>query len=447
MIPVQAQPLADALAKGLGRAHLILEADPSSDPNVAALVDACLTDLTYDAQVEGSRAAYLHELIDLAGLAEPVASALAASLNDTDADDATIAQRWELAGLLARDGAPGVREAMSPALERLVDGWLTSPRDAVPPTEPARQLGLVGGVPGTLFALGQLGRLAAGDSGYWDDGQLLDEARSLAGSGLDETLAEARRGDPNLEGYLRAVEVHEAEAAAEPTAAADERRRRWDQPWADAQRAIERQVRGTGQSGFMWSQWGRRASERELDAAARALVELPREDLELLRPYLSVFRRRAFPHDPQPLIDLLDDQREHVAWFAANALEQMTHPAARAMALRMAEEGPLRERAGDLLAANWRPGDERLIERLLRDEQDTDRIHTIASGLSRILERHLSADLVSALILGYEKTPCSNCRGDFAEALLRVGALPDELRAECRWDARPETRELVAQPV
>jgi hypothetical protein len=215
-------------------------------------------------------------------------------------------------------------------------------------------------------------------------------------------------------------------------------------PWSEAQRQIEHEVRGTGQSGFRWSQWGARAPQGEIEAAARALVELPREDLELLRPYLCVFGRRAFPLDPQPIIELLDDPREKVAWFAANALAQTTHLAVRAAALRMADAGPLRERALDLLVANWQPGDGQVMERLLRSEQDAYQIHTIGLGLKKIAERQLSADLVPALLIGYERTPCSECRGALVEALLRLDALPGQLRAECRWDARSDTRALVA---
>jgi hypothetical protein len=449
--PVSVEAFSQFLAKGLGRAHVILAAE-SSDSYGDALVEACLTDVAYDAQVEAPRAPYLHELVKLAELSERVAGSLVRSLDDGEADDHSIAQRWELAGLLARDGLPGVREKMYAGLRRLIDHWDRASRNSLPPTEPARQLILLDGVPGALFAFGQLGRLAVADADYWNDSGLLDEARSVAGAAkLDAILAEARPSDSQLDAYLRAVEAYEA-ANTERRAGKAERRREqhvslgrptWAQPWNEAQQAIEHQVRGTGQSGINWSQWGIRASARELRAAARSLIELPREDVELLRPYLSVFGRRTFPLDPQPIINLIDDPREKVAWFAANALARITHPAVRTLALRMAVEGPLQQRSVDVLAANWQDGDEQVVERLLRNNADADSLHALGTGLRALAEQHLSADLVPALLLGYERTPCSECRGRFVEALVRLDALPDQHRAECRWDARQETRELV----
>jgi hypothetical protein len=182
-----------------------------------------------------------------------------------------------------------------------------------------------------------------------------------------------------------------------------------------------------------------------IQQAARALSELPREDTELLRPYLAIFQHRRYPLDPAPIVQLLDDPRPDVAWLAAGLLACVEDPMVREVALAMADHGPLRERSIDLLAANWMPGDEAIVEQLLGTLQDDWAIHHVAFSLARLLDDRLGAGFVPALLLGYERSPCSNCRHRFVDALIRLEALPDRLRQECRWDANADTRALVAE--
>jgi hypothetical protein len=309
-------------------------------------------------------------------------------------------------------------------------------------TELALELIRLDGLPAVFRVCHQLGRLAAEDTQYdGDHDYLLSEARTAAGpSAVDEALAQERLSDPLIDAYLRADKRGPAKATLDP----DAQKRRWEMSWPEAREEIERLARTTNQSGAGWWQWGKRASDQDFALAAQALVDLTREETALLRTYVSIFAKRTFPLDPGTLIDLLDDPREKVAWFAANALEQIKHPSARAAALRMAEQGPLRQRALDLLAANWEPGDEHIAERLLFAEDDRETLHSLGLGLGDILKAHESTSLVPSLLLGYERTPCSLCRNGFVESLIHLDALPSELRAECLWDADVDTRKLVA---
>jgi len=138
-----------------------------------------------------------------------------------------------------------------------------------------------------------------------------------------------------------------------------------------------------------------------------------------------------------------------VAWFALNALKRLQHPAVREAALRIAAHGPLNQRALDLLQRNWHPGDELVAEDLLRNTDDAEALHTVCYGLREVIEAQASHALVPALLLGYERSPCSSCREAFVTSLVELDSLPEGLRSECRWDAREEIRVLVssgAQP-
>jgi hypothetical protein len=428
--------LRDALAKGLGRAHLLLAAEPSPAA-CETLVEACLTTTAYDPQVEGSRVPFLTELVRLAGIEAPLAGALGPALGEAAGPehDAVLAQRWELAGWLAREGHAPLRAAMHAGLVSLVDRWLAERESVRPPCEPARQLVLLGE---PVIAFAQLGRLVR-EGQWWFEEELLEEARAVVGPDLDRVLVEARGHDADVAAYLGSVEHTSAAERGAPPAP---RPRVEDMPWSEVRRAIEEDGRGW----FQWSQWGKRASDADLAEAARALVQLDPADVDVLRSYLWVFGRRAVPLEPARLVACLDDSRDRVAWFAAKALEQVAHPAVRAAALRLAGGGPLREHALGLLAANWRPGDEAIAKRLLGSESDVHSIHTIGMSLRDVAKRHAGERLVPALLLGYERTPCAKCRGDFVEALLALGALPEELRRECRHDSWEETRRLVASP-
>lgn len=97
-----------------------------------------------------------------------------------------------------------------------------------------------------------------------------------------------------------------------------------------------------------------------------------------------------------------------------------------------------------LLATNWEAGDEALVERLL--QQDREALHALGLGLRHVVESQGSPALVPALLVGYERTPCSLCREAYVKELVRLDELPAELRLECRWDARQETRDLVSSP-
>lgn len=439
---MEATPAAFAglLARGSGRAHLILASDRSGIYD-DVLVAECLRNDPYDYQLEGGRAQYLHELAELAGVTDRVAAALVEAL-DAD-DDYHIDYRFDMGAILAREGKPGIRKAMWSAFERLVDRWSDTPRNSWPMTDLALSLIRLDGLPAVTRVCHQLGRLVAQnpDDG-WHHDYLLPEARTALGETVvDEALALHRLSDPLIDAYLRAVETKPAKSPAGP----DARNLRWGLSWEEARVEIERVARTTKETGAGWWKWGKEASNENFALAAQALVDLPRDDPALLRSYVSIFAKRPFPLDPETLIDLLGDPREHVAWFATNALEQIKHPSVRAAALRMAEQGPLQQRALDLLAANWEPGDERAAERLLAGEDDRERLHSLGLGLCDVLKAHESRSLVPALLLGYEKTPCSMCRGNFVESLIRLAALPGELRNECLWDADLDTRKLVSQ--
>lgn len=191
MTHASAQELKAYLANGLGRAHVVLDAPDSRLRET--LVASCLKDEALP--LEDPRAPYLFELVQHAGAKEDLAAALADPLADSPGDD-DLEQRYELVGLLARDGVPGMRDVLYRGQEQIVDRWLAEPGDLGPSTVPGRHLIALDGIRGAAFAFAQLGR-AAPNGSFWADDELIDALREalLDDGQADRWLAGARTND------------------------------------------------------------------------------------------------------------------------------------------------------------------------------------------------------------------------------------------------------------
>ena len=80
--PPSAVAFKDALKKGLGRAMLLLKAEPGSHLLQAELARACKINLVYDSQCEEPRAAYLYRLIRETGQVQFYMATLSRCLGD-----------------------------------------------------------------------------------------------------------------------------------------------------------------------------------------------------------------------------------------------------------------------------------------------------------------------------------------------------------------------------
>lgn len=162
--------------------------------------------------------------------------------------------------------------------------------------------------------------------------------------------------------------------------------------------------------------------------------------------HLRIFAERAFPLDVKILLALVDVEEDRVGGAAVKALQNVTDAAVRALAFRLIESRSKRRgEAIDLIAANFEPGDHRTVLRWFEREEETEMRHSLGLDLKNFWKRHpegtTEAETYRAL---YEKGPCSFCRETAVRGLLRLGALPDDLRAECAFDSNDEIRELIS---
>jgi hypothetical protein len=89
-------------------------------------------------------------------------------------------------------------------------------------------------------------------------------------------------------------------------------------------------------------------------------------------------------------------------------------------------------------------GDHQIILRWFQEEHDPETLHSLGTGLLDYYKMHpIEGNEVEIMRSLYERGPCSVCREKVVKRLLERGALSDELRAECAWDANSDIRDLV----
>jgi hypothetical protein len=99
-----------------------------------------------------------------------------------------------------------------------------------------------------------------------------------------------------------------------------------------------------------------------------------------------------------------------------------------------------------LLARNFSPGDHVIAIRWFETEEDLETLHSLGMDLKDLWERYPDEETEVPMWLAmYERGPCSFCRERMVRRLIERGALTDELRLECSFDANGDIRDLVKE--
>ena len=389
------------------------------------ILDACLHCRAYDPQIEGTRASYMLDLLDLMPDKQSYYDAVLNALPDST-DDWDAVQRFHFAVCLALDGDERSRRAM---YENYDPGPSKGEAIAIDFLE-------MDGIKGLLFAAEKIGALLMSTTEKVDLGWLLSASKERLGEQLtQEALRNAGIENPRIEAYRLAEEASRSRL--------DERLRNS----GELMNAPYGQVRPKlpGMTGGWITGWGQRASEADLDEAARGLAASrnPKEQYTHLR----IFARRRFPLDVRILLSLVDMKEERVGLAALGALSQITHPAVRQLAFRLVEtRANWRGRAVALLARNFQPGDHKIVLRWFEAEEDAETLHSFGMDVTDLWEEHPDKEnelpMLNAL---YERGPCSFCREKVVRQLIERRALTENLRLECSRDANCDIRDLLKE--
>jgi hypothetical protein len=435
------------LGLGLGRAILFLR-EHDARPYRDIILRACTRWTGYDQQVEGTRTPYLMTVLDATGeiewYVEPILASFRASTDRRDQH-----QLIRLVSELAQDGYAEARTALYERFDR---------SDTEEPFACASELIEVDGLDGFLYAVDRIGATlqldpdALGDDCDWLLGHLREDAEERCGKeAVQQALDRAALDRPDVRAYVEALAAFEAEEAAERAAHAAERAGRStgrglqgakrNAPYEQIKQLITDMEPPWSVRGLF--AWGERASNDDLTrAAADLLVE---QDERRLRAYLEIFRRRAFPLTIDRLLSLVHHSNDQIVYSAAEALSRVEHPRIRELALAIIADPTLRDwhqaRGVAMLLSNFAPPDVQPLVRLLRTPREETGYHAIGFAIVDVLEENLSPEVVPVLHLLYERGPCTNCREKAVKLLRRLGALPDWLLEECRYDASQDLRD------
>jgi len=412
----------DALQKGLGRA---LQWAVNARLDDGLLLEACLQDQRFDAQVESSRGDWLWQIIRAVGATERFRVPILHAFYDLS-DERSAVQLCELARCYAGTGDEAFRSRLYEIVEQKPFGhspWLGE-EDVV----------ALDSEQGFLFAARVRGRLLASREWEWDDGSLIDlttkrfgeeTVNSLLVASSDEAInrfRESWRREKQRKSEGSSVESHRERMAAIPV--------------GEVIRAVE------GQGKCYWLRgWGIHAKEADLQTVLQHLWAT--HEPSVIANLLRIFSRRALPEFDARLIELCRHPDEEVQRWAFRAMEQNAHPLVRDFALTELQKGGNDAYVVALFINNYRQGDEHRILEAMELPKDQCELHWLLMDAIKVLEKNPEADCSRLSVISYAMTPCASCRFDAVRLLLNQQAAPEWLAEECRYDSDEDCRKLV----
>lgn len=420
---------------GLGRAILYLRYHDWR-PYRDVILQACLCNHAWDAQVEGTRSHYAWSLIELTDDRAYFRSKLLEALKWTG-NWRHIEHRIALASWFVEQGDGEVLAAMYECVGALLD----TRRENIG----TKSLIEADGITAFLFIAERVGEelLRSDDNDDREDEYDYLAACELIGEHeVNDALAKRASEDLRVAAYKAAVE----KAIEDDNIRRSERKQRPPHPEFRFDFATLRQRINDGENGlglYPMRLWARYASDDDVLQAAYA-VRRVRRPSRLLR-YIWAFHEKAFPLSPHILIALARHPNEDVAWAALGALEKIQHPDVRALTLQLLPLSNLSHGAIDLLIANYQPGDECIILEAIRRERKKHKLHSLGFDALKVFKANPVPATIPVLLALYERTPCSNCRTGCVKQIVALNALPDWMLEECLHDSQEHIRELAEQ--
>ena len=407
---------------GTGRAYLLAQAHPDVDFS-AYIIEASLTNFSYDGQAESSRADYLYGLYCLSGQQARIRRAVLKALATEQDDTWTLTQLFALTLRFAQAGDAEARLALYRRfLVRPVGGadWAG-----------ADEIMTLDGLDGFHYIVRKVGRKLARHPDGWEDAMLINLFQEKYPA-LD-AWAELRQlapHDADVRRYLLNVEATMAERASYQRPAEV-----WD---ADLLGVLE-----GARPAYLRSLLRRRKLKpSEINQLAARLLVARRPPL--LENLLLVFSRIPFPL-PYASILALARQRSRgsrIREFALDALALLSAPEIREFALVQLRQTSRPASYTSLLINNYQPGDAALLTDIVGCTHEEHAIEQLAISYSDVYKNNKTPECAAPLLALYGKMTCSMHRHTVVQLLLENHVLPAWLNEELPFDSYAETRTL-----
>ncbi len=437
-MPVTNEEFEAAARRGLGRAVLWLQRGEVI-PNRDFLLHACTHNLTFYFQSAEDRARYMFDIIQATSEPEFYSQFVRQSLDEIsddeddwwEEDERSIGQMFGLLGLLAKNGDYSVRKSLYSFFEKHSAGSDYSRAEVIVNID---------GLDGYLVIVHQWILHPRKQEDHWTEAWLLEQVEERFGLEIVQSfLEQAAEAEPAIGMYL--TEVREKQTAWHKRQGSKSRR---DRPgYAELRRRIFNSEASKGR--MPWDRWGATVSE---DDAEKLAAELLAETNSVrLERYLRLFQRRPFPFDYTPLLALARSGDQQVVTAARAALARIEHSSIHDLALELMETDERPWELIELLARNFREGDEKAIERILEEPWGAKKTERIGLELRKVVEENITVALAPALLLFYERGYCTMCRHGTIELLDELGQLPPCIVEEGQYDADDSIREYVEQVI
>ncbi len=417
----------DAIEKGLGRAILFLQDNPSPD-YFDVILNACLSNTCYDPQCECSRADYLFEVIGLTQeqslFEDKILDEIVVAVSD---EEWSIVQLFDLARVMAENGNNRARSVLYQCLKDVSDDNIHCCAD---------QIILLDGIDGLIFVAGVLGErlITRPEENLWEDNYLIRPVKEKFGE--EQTaiaLQEAAQDSLRVKKYLEAVEINLQLRSNRKNKSVD---------YIEIQRIIDSlangkkpyQVRGALRI------WGKNATQQELEWIAADLLK--ETDENKLTGYLYIFLCREFPLSYSKLLDLALSPNEEVALAAIKSLKNIRDSSIHDLAVSLIQKKLFYSEALELLVKNYQDNDYLLIEQVIGQEYESDEFHHIAYSIIKIFKENQTQLSLNTILQIYQKGECSSCREKCVEIMITTKTIPHNIMEECPYDANPDIRKI-----
>lgn len=421
----------DSLQKGLGRAvDYIIQNDKKELR--CDLLNACIHNLVYDSQSEASRADWLFELINLTDDVEFYRQHIFQALPNTN-DFWDAQQLYELVAIWAKQGNVEAKQIIYETFRKqeFSESWLGG-----------EQIVAIDGIAGLLTVAEIVGRRLLQDEELWEDDTLICQAGETFGSfRVMKALERKSQTNINVGAYLKAVESYQNNTDTRKNLRKESRKQilNFD--------TVIQYIEKAKNSFYLLARFGKYAEDIEIEQIFERLLIETREK-QLIR-YLWIFKNRKLPRLDSRLIDLVQTDNTKLQSAAIAALSQYEDNSLRDLALRLIKQQPIsvHNRIIKLLTDNYQSGDVKVIESALNISQDIDFRHSIGMDLIELVDAQKDPELKACSIWVYENTPCSYCRQQIVEILVKLQQAPRSMLRECLYDCSPEIRSLVQKEV
>lgn len=409
----------DSLKRGTGEAILIAKEYSSIDFS-NYIIKGVLKNYAYDGQCEPERATYIYDLISLSNQKEKIRKVLLQAIQTEKEETWTLTHLFALAKIFAQNGD---NEAKKIIYKRFLNN----------PIECSDWVGYseileLDGFNGLIYIAEKYGKLMKRDPEVWEDGMIIshfqDENKNI---NVKEELEIVAQSNEYVKIYLDNIKQIEETRNAN---------------YLDKQKIYENIIYEILDKPRLSFKKYNQLTETEIQLVAEALIEEKKK--ENIEKFLEVFTFHKFPLESAFILELAKQKRNVlIRDRAIEALQYLRSNAIRAFALNKINNSKSLRLYLDILIANYKEGDSKLLTQLVSKTNKDWIIESYACSITHIYEKNKTSECKEPIEELYQKMNCGLHRNYLVKILIENNVLSDKLREEIRFDSNLETRELI----